>query len=632
MFKNKKIKQAKTLTDIIDENKTTAIVKDFLTNISPSIIKFEKDYYIVGNTFRRVVAIRSYPFSTTEQALLSFFSEKENVNLKIYTYRLNGMESEQKLESASRVMNANYFMTERAYEQITTQSDIAGLNKVMDKLHKEREDLISCAVYIELIGKDIEHLHELENTTFTFLKRSKINYDSLIAQQREGFLTVSPFGSNQFKNQFHRPMPQSSAANLFPFSYSGKTERGGFFIGKDLHGTSVIPDFNIRTNDKKNSNIVIMGNSGEGKSYLLKLILINIFMSGKNITGLDPDGELEELTKNLGGSYLDLMDGHNKINVLEPKLFDDGEGIQDIEIDKKMRLMFDDSGHIKPKLSQHISFLRAFFKTYKPEFSDEEIDTLAILLEWLYAEFRITNDTNFLEFTAKDYPIMSDLYNFIDNKKNNFKNEKKLQSIIKEEILRKILLGIHAMSMGDQQHYFNGYTNIKSDKFVIFGVKDILNADINLKNAMLFNALTYMGDMLLTRGNTMMVADEFHVFLSNLVAVTYITNYVKRVRKKDSMVLLATQNIEDFMHPNVSHLTSVLVSIPTHQFFFYPGSISHDKVAKFLQLEQSEIQLINKPAEGHCLFKTGNERFHLHVIAPDYKARLFGSGGGRGAI
>ena len=628
-----KEKSAKSLTDIMDDNLSTKQAKDFLSNISPSIIKFEKDYYIVGNTYRRVIAIRGYPPTTTEQGLLAYFSERENITLKTFTHKLTALESDRLLEKATNAHYANMYTTEKAHEQIRAKSDVESLNAIMEKMHKNREDLVLCAVFIEMVGKDLPDLREIESEIFSFLKRSRINHDSLIAQQREGFLTVSPFGFNQFGNQFYRPLMQSAAANLYPFSYSGKTERG-FYIGKDVRGTSIIIDFNARTRDRVNSNAIIMGMSGQGKSYLLKLILTNVFLSGKYITGLDPDGELEELAFNLGGSYLDLLDGRNKINVLEPKLFDDGKD----ELDTKNRLMLGDNGKVKPKLSQHISFLRAFFKSYKPEFTGEEIDTLGILLEQLYEQYGITNESDTSHFKPTDYPTLSDLYRFIEERKSQFtqietndEGLEALQKVATEEILRKILLGIHSMAVGDQRHYFDGHTNIKSDKFVMFGVKDLLKADENVKNAMLFNALSYMGDLLLTKGNTMMVADEFHTFLSNMIAITYITNYQKRVRKRDSEVLLATQNIEDFLHPNVAHLTKTLVSNPTHQFFFYPGPVDMAAVASFLQLEESEIKLISKPYQGRCLFRTGTERFHLEVIAPKHKSRLFGKAGGRGA-
>jgi len=471
-----------------------------------------------------------------EQGLLSYFSEQENINLKIYTHRLTSMESDNLLEKAPRAHYASINLTEKAHEQIRARSDVESMSAVMDKMYKEKEDLILCAVFIEVTAKSLSELRGIESKVFTSLKRARINYDALIAQQKDGFLSVSPFGFNQFKNQFFRPLMQSAAANLYPFSYSGKTEKGGFYLGKDVRGTGLIVDLNARTKDKVNSNAIIIGMSGQGKSYLLKLLLTNVYLSGKNITGLDPDGELEELTNNLGGSYLDLLDGCNKINVLEPKLFDDGSEEQDT----KNRLMLDKNGKVKPKLSQHISFLRAFFKSYKPEFTGEEIDTLGILLEQLYESFGITNESNTTHLKPTDYPILSDLYRFTEERKNRFKDAAtadkglaELRNVATEEILRKILLGIHSMSVGDQRHYFDGHTNIKSDKFVIFGVKDLLKADENIKNAMLFNALSYMGDLLLTKGNTMMVADEFHVFLSNMIAVTSTTRneFGKEIQK-----------------------------------------------------------------------------------------------------
>lgn len=124
-----------------------------------------------------------------------------------------------------------------------------------------------------------------------------------------------------FKEQFERVLPASSVANLYPFNYSGKTDPKGFFIGRDKYGTNILVDFDRRAEDKTNANCLILGNSGQGKSFLLKLILTNLRESGKRIISLDPEAEYEELTKALGGCYIDFMSGEFIINPLEPKSF-----------------------------------------------------------------------------------------------------------------------------------------------------------------------------------------------------------------------------------------------------------------------------------------------------------------------
>ena len=123
--------------------------------------------------------------------------------------------------------------------------------------------------------------------------------------------------------------------------------------------------------------------------------------------------------------------------------------------------------------------------------------------------------------------------------------------------------------------------------------------------------------------------DEFYLFLTNLTAVEYVRNFMKRVRKKESSVILASQNLEDYNLPGIAEYTKPLFSIPTHVFLFHAGNTDAKFYMDTLQLEQSEYNLIKYPQRGVCLYKCGNERYNLVVHAPDYKARLFGSAGGR---
>lgn len=181
---------------------------------------------------------------------------------------------------------------------------------------------------------------------------------------------------------------------------------------------------------------------------------------------------------------------------------------------------------------------------------------------------------------------------------------------------------------GAESKFFNGHTNIKSNEFVTFGVKGLLQASKNLRNALLFNVLSYMSNELLTAGNTAASIDEFYLFLSKLTAVEYVRNFMKRVRKKESAVILSSQNLEDFNIGGIREYTKPLFSIPTHQFLFNAGTIDAKFYTDTLQLEQSEYNLIRYPQRGVCLYKCGNERYNLMVQAPEHEA-LFGKAGGR---
>lgn len=594
-----------------------AKIKDFLDMIAPGIIKFNTDHFICGNTFRCVWVLREYPTATDEQAILRHLGEKDGVTLRIYTRQVTANEEKKIIHNAANKNRMDRSNTNDLQQTVTAESNLQDVVTLVSTMHRNREPLLHCAVYIELTAHDLDALKLLQTDVLTELVRSKLNVDRLMLRQREGFLAVGPAGRNVFGSQYERVLPASSVANLYPFNYSGKTDAGGFYLGRDKFGSNIIVDFDKRDDDKTNANILILGNSGQGKSYLLKLILCNILASGKSAVCLDPEHEYVELCENLGGCFIDLMSGQYMINPLEPKTWDEG-GSDDADAPQAFRQ--------RTKLSQHISFLKDFFRCYK-DFDDRHIDTIEIMLGKLYEQFSISDRTDFAKLTAADYPILSDLYALIETEYKGY--DKAKYQLYTGELLQEILLGLHSMCMGAESKFFNGHTNVTSDRFIVFGVKGLLQASKNVKNALLFNVLSFMSDKLLTEGNTAASIDELYLFLTNLTAIEYIRNFMKRVRKKESAVILASQNLEDFAIPGIAELTKPLFSIPTHAFLFNAGNIDKRFYMDTLQLEESEYNLIRFPQRGVCLYKCGNERYNLAVHAPIYKEKLFGNAGGR---
>ena len=594
-----------------------AYVKDFFDMIVPTTVKFNVDHYICGDSFRSVWAIKEYPPQTSNQAILSRFGDKEAVTLHMYTRFVDGVEQRKILQNASR-KNKMLASSNDIADSVTGEGNLEDVVELLNDLRKNREPLLHCAVFIELTANSLEKLRELQSDVAMEMTREKLSVDRLTLRQKEGFISCMPCGHNAFGSQFERVLPASAVANCYPFNYSGKTDPHGFYIGKDKFGTNIIVDFDRRSDDKTNSNILILGNSGQGKSYLLKLILTNTRMSGKSVICLDAEQEYEDLCNNLGGCYIDLMSGAFLINPLEPKEWSDNASEADADSPEAFRK--------STRLSQHISFLKDFFRVYK-DFDDAQIDALEILLTRLYGKFGITDNTDYDKLTSDDYPVMEDLYPLLESAYQRY--EKGSKSLFTEDLLRELCLGLHSMCVGAESKFFNGHTNISDDRFIVFGVKGLMDANMKLKNAMLFNILSYMNHKLLTKGNTAASIDELYLFLTNMTAIEYIRNASKRVRKKDSSILLASQNIEDFLLPEIKEMTKPLFSIPTHQFLFNGGNVNPRDYMDALQLEESEYDLIKYPERGTCLFKCGNERYLLQVIAPEYKAKLFGNAGGR---
>lgn len=591
--------------------------KDFFDMILPGSIKFLSDHYIVGDSYRCVWAVREYPPSTEEQAILSQLADRNGVTLRIYHRLVESMEQRKIIQNATR-RNRLKSGGNDVSESIEAEGNLQDVIELLANLRKNKEPLLHCSVFIELKAKSMEKLKELQSDIAMELTRSKISVDRLTLRQKEGFLSAVPTGSNQFGAQYERVLPASSVANLYPFNFSGKTDPQGAYIGRDKYGTNILVDFDRRAEDKTNSNALVLGNSGQGKSYLLKLILTNIRESGKRIICLDPESEYETLCDALGGCYIDFMSGEYTINPLEPKAWTDS--VEDIDANTP------EAFKKVTRLSQHIAFLKDFFRSYKG-FTDAQIDTIEILLSKLYARFGITDSTDYSVKKTSDFPVMQDFYNLCEEEFMTYDKQRKY--LYTEETLQEVCLGIHSMCVGSESKYFNGHTNITDSNFLVFGVKGLMDTNRRLKDCMLFNILSFMSNELLGKGNTAASVDELYLFLSNMTTIEYLRNCMKRVRKKDSSVILASQNIEDFLIPSIREFTKPLFSIPTHQFLFNAGQINPKEYMDALQVEPSEFELIKYPERGTCLYRCGNERYLLQVIAPDYKAAIFGKAGGR---
>ena len=592
-------------------------IQEFFDRIVPSTVRFFTDHFICGNSCKCVWAVREWPTTTEEQAILAHLADRNSVTLRIYNRLVDSAEQRQIVQHATR-RNKLMSTTNDVTESLTAESNLQDVVQLIADLRRNKEPLLHCAVYIEMIAGDMQELQILQTNVEVELMRSKLNVDRLKLRQQAGFCAVSPVGFNVLGTEYERVLPASSVANLFPFNYSGKTDRKGFYIGKDKYGSNIVVDFDQRDEDKTSANVLILGNSGQGKSYLMKLLLLNFLEAGKSVITLDVEHEQWELCQALGGCFADIIEGTYKINLLEPRCWDTDADPYDVDAPKAFRQ--------STRLAQHTSFLKDVFRTYK-DFTTAQIDTIEIMLTKLYTEWGITEETDFSQMRPEDYPILSELYDFIEIEYENFDETK--PQLYTRETLQQILLGLHSMCRGADSKFFNGHTNLTSTRFLVFGVKGLLSVAQNVRSTILLNLLSYMSDKLLTEGNTVAALDELYIWLSNPVAIEYIRNSLKRVRKKESALVLASQNLEDFDQPGVREMTKPLFSIPPHQFLFNAGSIDRRAYMDMLQLEDSEFDLIKFPQRGVCLYKCGNERYLLEVHAPPYKEALFGKAGGR---
>ena len=428
-----------------------AFIRSFLDCIAPGVVKFEVDHYIFGNTYRCVWALREYPASTESQAILRHLGEKSGVTLRIYCRQVSPGEEDRIIDNANKKNKLDGSDPNKLRQTVEAESNLRDVAELVHKMHREHEPLLHCAVYLEMTADSMGHLRQLQTDVLTELVRCKLNVDKLLLRQKQGFYCASPVGYNALGREFERVLPAGSVANLYPFNYSGKTDPNGFYIGKDKYGSNIVVDFDRRDSDKTSANILILGNSGQGKSYLMKLLICNLLEAGKSVISLDAEHELEELCGKLGGCFIDLMAGEKRINVLEVRCWNEDT---DMETDESAPEAFRKS----TLLARHISFLKDFFRAYK-DFSDPQLDTIEIMLSALYKKWGISEETDFRQLKPGDYPVLSDLYALINNELVNYRNG----SLYTRELLQEVLLGLHSLCVGADAPFFNGHTNISDD-------------------------------------------------------------------------------------------------------------------------------------------------------------------------
>ncbi len=263
--------------------------KEFLDLIAPVAVKFNTDHYIMGGTYRSVMALRAYPPVTEELALLRRLGEMEGVTLHLSTREVTAAEENAILHAAANKTRMERSNLNNMKQSVTAEAKLQDTEELIRGLRRNQEPLVHCAVFLELSAKSLDELRGLKDAVQAVLLRSKLSADPLLLRQREGFLSVNPAGKNAFGSFAERVLPASSAANLYPVSYSGKTDPRGFYIGRDKYGTNIILDLDRRAPDKTNGSAIILGNSGQGKSFLLKLLLCNVALAGKSVISLDSE-------------------------------------------------------------------------------------------------------------------------------------------------------------------------------------------------------------------------------------------------------------------------------------------------------------------------------------------------------
>lgn len=422
---------------------------------------------------------------------------------------------------------------------------------------------------------------------------------------KSGFKAVAPFFTIQkdLTEYFKRNILTSSFTGGFLFNTNTFIDKEGFCFGINQNGGIII--FNIwkKDYDRTNSNMVIVGSSGSGKSLATKHIIYNELPRTKLLI-IDPEAEYTYLAKNLKGKIIE-CGGSNSGYTLNPL---------------QVRINKDDEENLNA-LAIHFQFLHTFFEILFPSLTDIEFSILDRVLEELYLKFNITTNTDVSRLENTEFPLLEDLYYLLENKnKVEYKPEYKPE-------YEKLLSLIRPIAIGQASSLWNGYTDITVDtSLTIFNTKNMQEFQIQYKRAQYYNIMSYAWEIISKNKDEFdcLIADECHVLVDPNIPQTleYVRNISKRARKYNSSIIVITQSIEDFLNEKIKLYGQSLLANSTYKLFFKMDGQDLRDVVKVFSLSRKEEELIYNAKRGECLLSAGNRKIFVNVKVPHKELQI----------
>lgn len=418
---------------------------------------------------------------------------------------------------------------------------------------------------------------------------------------KSGFKAVAPFFTIQkdLTEYFKRNILTSSFTGGFLFNTNTFIDKEGYCFGINQNGGIII--FNIwkKDYDRTNSNMVIVGSSGSGKSLATKHIIYNELPRTKLLI-IDPEAEYTYLAKNLKGKIIE-CGGSNSGYTLNPL---------------QVRINKDDEENLNA-LAIHFQFLHTFFEILFPSLTDIEFSILDRVLEELYLKFNITTNTDVSRLENTEFPLLEDLYYLLENKnKVEYKPE-----------YEKLLFLIRPISIGQASSLWNGYTDITVDTgLTVFNTKNMQEFQIQYKRAQYYNIMSYAWEIISKNKDEFdcLIADECHVLVDPNIPQTleYVRNISKRARKYNSSIIVITQSIEDFLNEKIKLYGQSLLANSTYKLFFKMDGQDLRDVVKVFSLSKKEEELIYNAKRGECLLSAGNRKIFVNVKVPHKELQI----------
>ena len=591
----------------------------FKSEIAPKGMKFNINDFMISDKYATILTVISYP-KTIYPGYLSNITSISGIKVVVKHIPIPFSIMSKMLNKEIADLKERYQKEHDRTTQERIRQDYESLEAFIQMLASTQSKIFDFQMHIMITADTKEELENKKMQIRNYLDANGMRAIPMMFEQEKVLKSILPiFPKQDIEDRVGTPIPAPTIAAMYPFIFDSIKDPGSAtLLGVDFSGGVVLFNqflYQIKKEyNRNNANMIILGTSGSGKSTSAKLLLRTHIRNNCKIIAIDPEGELEEMTKNFGGDFIDLGKGgaYGLINPLEVIMDADEEEIK--------------SGAGYSVLTRTLQSIKAFMKYYYPTIEDDVLQMFSEVCQDTYKRFNIDFNTDFSGFKSEDFPTFDDVYATIKGRLLSMP-----EATREKDVMERLELRVRPF-IGELRYYFNGHTSLQADSnFIVFNIKELMNSDANIRNALFFNILKYAWGLCLDKStNTVMYVDEAHVLLGagNELGAEFLAQVQRRSRKYNTGTIIVTQQPTDFASEKVFVHGKAIFDNASYYLVMNLRKQAVEDLAKLIDLNDNEKESIKTYPQGGALFVCGARRMQINVVLTQEELDSFGSGGG----
>ncbi len=589
------------------------------SEVAPKGIYFKPVDFMLGDKYYTIMTIVGYPRSIFP-GYLSDVNNIPGVRVGIKHIPISFEILKKMLNKEIADLKIRYQQEKDQTTQERIRQDYESLEQFISMLASSQARIFDFQLHLMISAESKDGLELTKIQVRNYIDALGMRGVSLMFEQEKALKSMLPiFPEQDIEKRIGIPLPSVTIAGMYPFVFDSIKDPGtGTLLGIDRSGGVIL--FNQflfkrqKETNRNNANMIILGTSGSGKSTAAKLLLRTHLRNQLQVVCIDPEGELGEMATMMKGDFLDLGKGGDfgMINPLEIVVDVDEEEIE--------------QGLGYTVLTRTLQQLKAFMKYYNPSIEEDVLTLFSEVVQDTYKRFKIDYNTDFTKLTSADFPTFDDVYATIKGRLLSMTDATR-----ERDVMERLELKVRPL-IKELRYYFTGHTTLQIDSdFIVFNIKELMNSDENIKNALFFNILKFAWGLCLDKDiDTVMMVDEAHVLLSNHneLGAEFLSQIQRRARKYNTGTIIITQQPTDFAAPNlIMHGKAIFDNASSYLIMNLRKQAVED-LSKLIDLNETEKERIKYYNQGEGLLICGNRRMNMTVIATQEELDSFGSGGG----